>query len=261
MSRPTSLDGALLAESLLERNGTLFQIVAGFVFMFGAAVLGWFFGQRNRKSKTFDYRVLSDVTIVASHRRPERLSVLFGAREVKNPFITEIEFKNTGTGAIQKSDFLQPAQIVRPEAEILDWAVIEQSERDLVLHSDRVAPLDGQKQPEYIQIHPETLNKQDSFVVQIVYDGDHKQPLDISCRILDESRAMREIAARKNTLEVFLLDNILVAGLAALVFGAYASIKSGEWSQLTISTLVVSFAAVSFFAYVRAHYHRNKRLP
>ncbi|TQK27968.1 hypothetical protein [Arthrobacter sp. SLBN-53] len=205
----------LQAESLIERNGTLFQVLATFV----ALPLAWWLGTRSKRSKTFDYRVLSDITIVASHRRPERLSVHFGSREVKNPFITEIEFRNTGTGAIPKADFLEPIQIARPAAEILDWAIIEQSQKALVLHSSRVVPIDGQPEPEYIEIQPETMNKQDFFVVQIVYDGDPAEPPMVSCRILNESRPIQTFRQKEKRTPKSLALSIS-SGAAAISVGA-----------------------------------------
>ena len=53
----------LLADSFLERNGTLFQILA----TVGVAVIGGFVGfwlrNRSKPSKTLDYSILDDVPI------------------------------------------------------------------------------------------------------------------------------------------------------------------------------------------------------
>ena len=47
----------LQADSFLERNGTLFQILAAVVLAAVTSLVTWYFSHRNKATKTFDYRM------------------------------------------------------------------------------------------------------------------------------------------------------------------------------------------------------------
>ncbi|WP_431236705.1 hypothetical protein ACQ86B_17390 [Mycolicibacterium aichiense] len=249
----------LLADSFLERNGTLLQIVVAVALAIAGGVVALVVNRwRERRIITLDYRIKSEVAILSRHERPERLRVLFGDREVSNPFISEIEFRNTGRKAIEKQHFLKPIKIVRPDAKVLDWDITEQSVDDLVMDSGLVRPLDGQPVPEHIEIRCETLNKQDWFVAQIVYDGDPSEPPKISCRILDESRSMREYRSRDGSASLTrLAEAASVFAGAATVFSIAGYIKEPNWSSASTVGAALFGVTGAVGVYLIARLSRN----
>jgi hypothetical protein len=145
--------------------------IAAVVVPVVALLITWLWRLDDRQSKTLDYRVISDTDIVVN--RPEKLKVVYGPDEVpvKDPRVTEIQFKNTGNQVIEKDDFLDGDDgdgviMRRPNARILDFDVVEESENHLV-----ELEMPQPDTPEQVKLFPRTLNSGDWFTVQLVYDG------------------------------------------------------------------------------------------
>jgi hypothetical protein len=137
----------------------------------GTLLAMWLWRLRDRQSKTLDYLVISDIDILIN--RPEKLKVVYGSDEVevKDPRVTEIRFKNTGKQVIETDDFLEPVIMRRPNARILDFDVVEESDNHLV-DKDTIELVTAEPdRPEHVQLFPRTLNSGDWFTVQLVYDG------------------------------------------------------------------------------------------
>jgi hypothetical protein len=118
----TLADSLMLADSYWQRNSTAISLLGALVI---ALVVGWLipwlWRQRDRASKTLDYRLVSDIQIVTTHGRPDTLRITLGPLEVQNPFLSQIRFKNTGKQVIHASDFLEPLEITRASAKLLDF--------------------------------------------------------------------------------------------------------------------------------------------
>ena len=139
---------------------------------------------RDKESKTLDYRIISDIPIVTSHNRPELLKITFGTREVSNPFITEVRFKNTGKQVIDAADFLEPVVISRLKAKLLDFNVVDESEKGLVEDISNVVDPPNPS----VEVRPKTLNPGDWFTVQLFYDGGDDEDVSVSGRIRGQTR-------------------------------------------------------------------------
>lgn len=207
----------LLADSFIERNGTAILAILAIITIVVAGVtvfLMWWWRRQDRQSKTLDYRVISDVSIITSHNRPQKLKVVYGPAEnlieINDPRVTEIKFKNTGKQVItatsdpDTTDFLEPMVITRQDSRIVDFDVVEESAGNLYDKIEHVVARDGK--PEYVQLFPKTLNPRDWLTVQIVYDGGEPDCLpEITGRIRGETRSS----------EVFMLDEERERGLSS----------------------------------------------
>jgi hypothetical protein len=122
----------MYADSYLQRNSTAIGVIATLAVGIIGWLIVWLLWRRDQKSKTLDYRVISDIQILATRdHRPDTLKITLGPLEVQNPFISRIRFKNTGKQVIEASDFLEPLVILRPSANLIDFRVEDSSEKHL----------------------------------------------------------------------------------------------------------------------------------
>ncbi|WP_142280159.1 hypothetical protein [Mycobacterium paraense] len=212
----------LLAASFIERNGTVLQIIAAIIIALATSAFAWLLGRRSRRIITLDYCIVSNVAIIPSEKRPQHLKMMIGDTEVANPFVTEVEFKNTGNKAIRKDDFLQPIEIYRPDSKIVDWNIVCESADGLVNDIGMsLRPLPPPER-EFIRILPETLNRKDCFIVQIVYDGGSNAKPEISVRIEDEWREIREYQSSRRVATWFIVQ-AFIAAFSGLIAGVLLS--------------------------------------
>lgn len=170
--------------------------IAAVVVPVVALLIAWLWRSDDRQSKTLDYRVISDTDIVVN--RPEKLKVVYGPDEVpvKDPRVTEIRFKNTGNQVIETDDFLDCDGVKgvimrRPNARILDFDVVEESENHLV-----ELEMPQPDTPEQVKLFPRTLNSGDWFTVQLVYDGGGlSSDMVFTARIKGQTRKMAAFTA------------------------------------------------------------------
>jgi hypothetical protein len=160
------------------------EVVAGTAGVVVTLFITWLWRQSDKDTKTFDYRVISDIPIFFERERPEDLKVTYKNVDVSDPRVTQIRFKNTGKRAIEATDFEEPYRIERGSAGILDFAVIESSTQATELAT--IVEL-GAGTPEYIAIQPKTLNSGDWFTVQIIFDA-VEETVSVIGRVTDESR-------------------------------------------------------------------------
>lgn len=233
-----------MAESFIERNGTAFQIGAGALFVILASFLSWYFGSRNRMTKTLDYEVLSNVAVLTStEARPERLKIFFDETEARDPFITQIRIENTGKQVIEPDDFLTCIQICRDDCSILEWGVVEES-ADGVSGDIGMTLFPGEC--ERIDSTPGTMNPGDWFIIQIVFDGDKDKPLCVTSRMRGEKRPMQEILPQRQARRRRLILAVPASGIGALLGIAVASTLSKHAHEPATSRLLV--IALSFLS-------------
>lgn len=142
--------------------------------------------QRDKDSKTLDYRVIDDIPIFASSERPEDLKVVYKQIMVNDPRVSRVRFINTGKQVIETDDFLEPCSIRRPTGKLLDFDVVEQSEDNLVAKVEQIVARPDV--PEQIDVYPKTLNPGDRFTVQLLYDGGADEKPTITGRVKGQTR-------------------------------------------------------------------------
>jgi hypothetical protein len=204
---------------------------------------------RDRQSKTLDYRVISDTDIVISHNRPEKLKVVYGPDEdeVKDPRVTEIRFKNTGKQIIETDDFLEAVKIRRPNARILDFDVVEQSENHLVDEDKSELVMAQPDRPEYVRLFPRTLNSGDWFTVQLVYDGrGSSSDMVFTTRIKGQTRKIAAFTAASDVARRRRRVWMAIAGFGLSAVLICASIV------IQFNTVLLNVASVCFFVGVFA---------
>jgi hypothetical protein len=231
-----------MAESFIERNGTAFQIVFGALFVILAAFLSWYFGSRNRMTKTIDYEVLSNVAVLTSTgARPERLKILFDDTEASDPSITQIRIENTGKQVIEPEDFLTCIQICRENCTILEWGIVDQS-ADGVSGDIGMTWFPGEC--ERIDSTPGTMNPGDWFIVQIVFDGDRHEPLCVTSRMRGEKRPMQDISPQQQARHRRMKGPVPPLVIGIMMGVAYAAALSAYVYEIALPGSVAIFAAI-----------------
>lgn len=227
----------LLADSsFLARNPWFPGVVVAVALFAISCLINLTLRIRDKQLKTFDYRVISDVPLLLTKNKPERLKLMIGQLEVKEPRVTEICFKNTGNKAIDEDDFLgEPYTITRPDASMLDFNVIAKSHEHLlnplehVLNTGTKAMKRGDEE---VWIRPRTLNKNDWFTLQIVYDGGSaKTPPIVSGRVRDESRPTAIYPTKAELQEArewLTIGTMLAASLGVLAYWSFTSEPPGS---------------------------------
>lgn len=244
-----------MAESFIERNGTAFQIGAGALFVVLASFVSWYFGSRNRMTKTLDYEVLSNVAVLTSTgTRPERLKILFDDTEARDPFITQIRIENTGKQVIEPDDFLTCIQICRDDCSILEWGVVDES-ADGVSGDIGMTLFPGEC--ERIDSTPGTMNPGDWFIVQIVFDGNKDESLCVTSRMRGEKRPMQEISRPRQARRLRLILAIPTAATGIFLGIAFSSTFSRYFpleqaSRMLVTSLAALAAGLALLQYRHA---------
>jgi hypothetical protein len=188
----------LLANGFIERNSWVPGVVVAVVLFLITTGLALYWRTRDRDSKHLDYRVISDTPIVVSRRkRPEILKVVYGATEVSNPYVTEVRFKNTGKQVIEPDDFLTPPAILRRNAKVLDFNIVDESVQGLIDFTGQTVDPPSEENP--IDVYPKTLNPGDWFTIQVIYDGGEDTPVAVTGRIKGQTRPPRVYEDREPT--------------------------------------------------------------
>jgi hypothetical protein len=232
----------LLAASFLERNSWLPGVVVAIVlFIIGTSVT-LYLRRRDKDSKHLDYRIVSDIQIVRSHNRPETLKVVYGPLEVRNPFITEVKFKNTGKQVIEPEDFLAPVTILRPNAKVLDFNVVDESEKDLIDHISQIVDPPNEENP--VEVVPKTLNHGDWFTVQLIYDVRKHENVTAAGRIRGQTRQSQVYQEREPITRA---GKKMIAGLALCALLTFALLIGINYTALGSQYigLISSLAAVA----------------
>lgn len=176
-----SFGRVIFAESFLERNSWVPEVIGGALIALVSGLVGWYVRQREKDSKHLDYRISSDIPIFSSRDRPIHLNVTYFDEPVTDPRITHVRFKNTGKQVIRPSDIIDEYEVSRGSAKLLDGRLIGGSESGL-------AQLQGDRATNKLAIKPNTLNAGDWFEVRLIYDGGADDKLTVSGRIDGQTR-------------------------------------------------------------------------
>jgi hypothetical protein len=218
----------------------------------------WLWRARDRQSKMLDYLVISDTDIVSTHHRPEKLKVVYGQEEVKDPRVTEIRFKNTGKQVIETDDFIEPVIMRRPNSRILDFDVVEESDNHLVDKIEIVMPEPDTPDPdtphpdtadpdtaEHVRLVPRTLNSGDWFTVQLVYDGGgSSSDMVFTTRIRGQTRKIAAFTPESDVVRRRMRVSMAIAGLVLAVILTCASIVSPFGTVFKTALLLAAFGCL-----------------
>jgi hypothetical protein len=231
----------LLADpSFLERNGTLFQIVAGVLIAAVTGLVTWYLNRRNKTSKTFDYRLGGTLPILLHRPDNDALKVTYLNEEVRNPRIVLVHFRNTGKQVIKADEFLNPYVITLQGARLLDTNIAGKSAPNLVeVLADGHDPQAGK-----VQLSVATLNPGDGFTVQMVVDSDVDPQVVVRGRIENQTRATQiyplksELRDNREWMNIFGPFGVLL-----VVVGAFA-LNGGKPNSLTGGLVVGGLGAL-----------------
>ncbi|MGR6976632.1 hypothetical protein [Mycobacteroides abscessus] len=207
-----------MAASFIESNGTLLQIIAAAVIALATGLFGWLQGRRNKRSKTFDYQVLSDVSILSHRPDDDFLKVTYMDAELENPRVVRVRFANTGTDVIRASDVLE-AYVLTINAQVVSMMVSEWSSRDLATFTLAVPDFPTCE----VHLTLSTLNPGDNFTIQMIVDSAAKVEMAVTGRIEGQTRKSGPIIAdadkRKLAGQIFLavLDQLSLSPLSSRV--------------------------------------------
>ena len=232
--------GPITAQGFLIQYPWLPEVVAGTAGVVITLLVTWLWRQSDKDTKTFDYRVISDIPIFTHRDRPEDLKVTYKNLDVSDPRVTQIRFKNTGRRAIEATDFEEPYRIERGKAEFLDYNVIQSSTPATELAT--IVEL-GAGTPEYIAVQPKTLNRGDWFTVQIIFDGVNEK-VSVIGRVKDESRPTAIYPLRHELSSANEYRNVLTfLGLFGVV-GAVPIYFGSEPRSLSAVLVLAAFGAL-----------------
>lgn len=234
--------GVVLAASFLERNSWVPGVIVAVVLFIVGTGITLYLRRKDTDSKHLDYQILSDTPIVTSRDRPEILKVMFGSTEVRNPFITEVKFKNTGKQVIEADDFLAPIEIKRPHAKVLDFNDVDQSETGLVDHMSRI--IDPPAEGKVVTVLPQTLNAGDWFTIQVIYDGGEGEVVTATGRIKGQTRPPQAYQEREG-LASSARNRVLFGAQSLLVISIMiVTVTQGNQTHPNLSWTVRSFLLV-----------------
>jgi hypothetical protein len=221
----------LFAESFWERNAVAMNAIMVFVGVAITLLFTWVWRLRDRQSKHLDYRIVSDIPIVASQKRPDMLKVVYGPLELQNPRVTEVRFKNTGKQVIDTADFLEKPYQIPPRlgAKLVDWDIVERP-TDLVEKLELIVSSENKYyDPDTLLVYPNTLNSSDEFTVQLIYDGGYSsQPPTVKGRIRGETRETKtyQLPDERRTKRFNILVFIGVVALSVAIALVITTIAS-----------------------------------
>ncbi len=241
-----------MGESFLERNSWLPGVVVAIVLFITGTAVTLYLRRRDKESKTFDYRVISDLPILLA-RPDNELKVTYMNHEVQNPRMLRVRFVNTGKQVIKAADFLNPYFIRLEGSQLLNTAITEMSAEDL---ADFAA--DGQKG--WVQLTIKTLNPGDSFTVQMIVDNEDSPSISISGRIEGETRKTAIYPTKSEltlTREWFNIG--LLVGLAFMVLSGLTFFGIGNKPHHHLAGAIGVSSGVVIIIISAASWHRSRQ--
>lgn len=203
----------LMAQSFVERNGSLLQIIAAVLIWILGGVVGYLVYRYRRSRKTFDYRVISDLPILSHRPDDEGLKVTYNGVDVANPRMFRIRFTNTGNKPIKQDDFLDEYVVTLENADLKSVSIVDQSVPNLAGFQIQ----DRDPATRKITLSSRTLNPRNTFTVQMIVDSVEDVEVDIFGRILDESRPSRVEITKQERSDIY--ANIVGFSLVSAIIG------------------------------------------
>lgn len=168
-------------------------LVAIVLFIITQAIF-WFLRQQDKTSKTLDYEILSDTSILNNRLHGDVLKVTYRGREVNSPRIVRIRFTNTGNQVIKKTDFLEPCVISCGGIQILETTITDESDKNLILEIEKGTATGSSE----VMLSCNTLNEEDTFTVQMVVDSRTPVQPHASSRIEGQTRKTELLSSKES---------------------------------------------------------------
>ncbi len=196
-----------------------------------------------RRPKNLDYEVSNDTAVVAvdnkRHLSAQDLEVRFRGSSVEAPMLTTVRVRNAGRAAVDERDFDQPIVVHAGRDVLAAWCIAapigrvtpEQvvDEDELDLHTGR------------IPLRPLLLQAGEEVQLQIISDSPDSLHVEVTARIKDESRPIRNTADVKARRSSQLANGVFfVLGLVASVAGTW--VAGGNVSDLAFFVGLVAVA-------------------
>jgi hypothetical protein len=210
------------------------------------ALANWFFYLRAEKPKLLGWERISAYRIIsASEDQRKHLLVTYKDREVKNPYIRVLRVRNIGKQEIRQSDFTEPISFDFGNTELVAHEISGASSSKVKVSET------GTSNSNLIQYMPELLNRDQSFELQFVTDGDPGLPTIDTCFAgqsepmgsIDEKRLRRDNWLDRVTTLALLA--ILIMGIVTLTFTITNPDSVVLWAMLWVTALVVGLVAIT----------------
>jgi hypothetical protein len=227
------MNDTMLADAFLEHYSWVPGVVVAVVLF----ALTWLFNlklrQRDRKSKTFDYWVFSDVAILSHRPEDSQLKVTYLDQELDNPRIVSVMFINNGTEVIRASEVLDQFVVSVGDAWLVSVEMVRSSSPNLARFEAAIS-----ESRHEIRLTLATLNPGDSFTLQMLVDHEGMTEISVSGRIEGESRPSGRILTIPETVHV---NNSpwIPAFVSAILIGAAAAATFADKNRVIADILAV----------------------
>jgi hypothetical protein len=214
------MDNRMLADGFLEHNSWLPGVVVAVVLFALTWLINLKLRQRDRKSKTFDHCVLSDVAILSHRPEDSQLKVTYLDQDLDNPRVVQVKFANSGTEVIRASEVLEQFVVSVGDAWLVSVEMAHSSSPNLAQFEATASPSGHE-----IRLTLATLNPGDNFTLQMLVDCQTETAISVSGRIEGETRLTGTLVteAEKDRLSldawsgVFLSAMLISFGAALLI--------------------------------------------
>lgn len=190
-------DAGEVETSWIQQYSWVPGVVIGVIGVIVTITIATIVFKKNKKWKTLDYIVLSDVHLLSSSASDVKdLVVNFRGRELSAPRVITIKFVNTGNQEIKQEDFVDPITVSYcGSTKVLDLFVVDSSKPNML---DRVT--DQTAGSTYVNIVPRLMNANDWFTVQFFYDG--TEAISVNSWVTGETRPSSQILEGPGTAKL-----------------------------------------------------------
>lgn len=234
------------SESFLDRNSWITGVVVPVLVGIAVLAIERYWHSREKSTKTFDYRVLSDVPILSHRPDDNLLKVTYMDEELAYPRLVRVRLANTGNQVIRPSEILED-YVVTVGARVVSMMVAEQSARILDTF-ELTAPNFPACE---VRLPLATMNPGDYVVLQMLVDSEESPDINVAGRIEGQTRETSVQLTQEQALEVKALVGLAFVslfvfcglGLSIVVTGP-SSIAARSIGALSIVTGIGFFIAI-----------------
>ena len=161
---------------------TISTLLIGIISIIATLIVGWPDLAQSRRSISYE-KIEASPLISSQHIRSDNISISYGGKEVKTPFIVIYKITNTGLAAISKDDYSRPISIPLNEAnKVLEMNARmvfddEYQDESVIQVSRESTSTDNASSLEIASVEPVLLNPRDSIFISIIGDGVNPQKL------------------------------------------------------------------------------------
>ena len=155
-----------MKEFIIE-NFVLLQFIASLIAIIIPIIL--YFWNQNSRKKEFSYYIFDSFPLISNSINTKSLEIFCNGTPIKNSNVISIQFKNRGNKFIDANDFITPIKIqADTKPNIIDVSISSKN-------PDTLKPIVSFNDQE-IMIEALDLNKNDSFILNIITEGEFGNP-------------------------------------------------------------------------------------